>query len=84
MNQATIARGQNAKRVLDMPEFKATIEEVRNELFDQFRKTNIADTEQREDLHKVMYACDLFVSRLQKYSEQADFEIKSAEHNPDA
>lgn len=84
MNQETIARGQNAKRVLDMPEFKATIEEVRKEIFDQFRKTNVGDAEQREDLHKIAYACDLFVARLQKYAEQAEFEIKSAEQQQDA
>ncbi|MDR6757207.1 hypothetical protein J2Y48_002503 [Mycoplana sp. BE70] len=84
MNQEIIARGQNAKRVLDMPEFKATIEEVRKELFDQFRKTNVADSEQREDLHKIMYACDLFVSRLQKYVEAGEFEVNSSQQQEDA
>lgn len=84
MNQEIVTRGQNAKRVLEMPEFKATIDEVRKELFDQFRKTNVSDAEQREDLHRVMYACDLFVSRLQKYVEQSDFEIKLEEQRESA
>ncbi|WVT74012.1 hypothetical protein QM996_02540 [Sinorhizobium chiapasense] len=84
MNQEIIALGQNAKRVLEMAEFKATIEEVRKELFDQFRKTNVSDVDQREDLHKVMYACDLFVARLEKYVETAESEIALSKQQPDA
>ncbi|XUY28549.1 hypothetical protein RMR21_015645 [Agrobacterium sp. rho-8.1] len=84
MNQEIIARGQNAKRVLDMPEFKSLTEEVQTELFGQFRKTNVNDRSEREEIHRVIYACDLFVARLEKYVSQAETEIAMANQVPDA
>lgn len=84
MNQEIIARGQNAKRVLEMPEFKMLADEVRTEIFDRFRKTNVNDRSEREEIHRIMYACDLFVDRLEKYVSQAETEIAMAEQKPDA
>lgn len=84
MNQEIITRGQNAKRVLEMPEFKMLADEVRTEIFDRFRKTNVMDREEREETHRIMYAFDLFVTKLEKYVSQAESEIAIAGHVPDA
>lgn len=83
MDKKIIARGEQARRVLDMPEFQQMVKEVENEIFDRFRKTNVSDSQEREDIHRIMYACDLFVNRLNKYVTQAVTEIKLAEQEPD-
>ncbi|MGV1751535.1 hypothetical protein [Agrobacterium sp. CG674] len=84
MNQEIIARGQNAKRVLALPEFKALVDEVQTELFDQFRKTNVNDRSEREEVHRIVYACDLFIHRLEKYVALAEDEISHSQQVPDA
>lgn len=84
MNQEIITRGQNAKRVLDMSEFQMLADEVRTEIFDRFRKTNVMDREEREETHRIIYAFDLFVARLEKYVSKAEAEIAIAGHVPDA
>lgn len=84
MNQEIIARGRNAKRVLDMPEFQMLTDEVRTEIFNRFRKTNVVDREEREEIHRIMYACDLFIARLEKYVAQAETEIAVSSHENDA
>lgn len=83
MNREIIARGEQAKRVLELPEFQQMVKEVENEIFDRFRKTNVSDRAEREEIHRIMYACDLFVNRLNKYVTQAETEIKLAEQEPE-
>lgn len=82
MNFELVARGQNAKRVLDLPEFKNAIGEVQKDIFDQFKRTNVMDADKREELHRVAYAVDLFVAKLEKYHAEAEYEIKSSERKP--
>lgn len=83
MNHELVARGRNAKRVLDLPEFKNAIGEVQKDIFEQFKRTNVMDAEAREELHRVAYAVDLFVAKLEKYHAEAEYEIKSSEHKPE-
>nr|WP_278422752.1 hypothetical protein [Brucella anthropi] len=79
MNKEKITRGQQAKRILDMPEFQAISNEVRKDLFDQFRKTNVGNTEERERIHQIAYAFDLLDKQLQQYVSEALFELNAAE-----
>ncbi|GAA5657124.1 hypothetical protein Brsp06_03498 [Brucella sp. NBRC 13694] len=79
MNKEKIARGQQAKRILDMPEFQEITNEVRKDLFDQFRKTNVSNTEERERIHQIAYAFDLLDKQLQQYVSEAVFELNAAE-----
>ncbi|MFW7357473.1 MAG: hypothetical protein ACODTL_16135 [Brucella sp.] len=79
MNREKITRGQQAKRILDMPEFQAISNEVRKDLFDQFRKTNVSNTEERERIHQISYAFDLLDKQLQQYVSEALFELNAEE-----
>lgn len=79
MNKEKITRGQQAKRILDMPDFQAITNEVRKDLFDQFRKTNVSNIEERERIHQIAYAFDLLDKQLQQYVSEAVFELNAAE-----
>ncbi|MGO1160846.1 hypothetical protein ACTOV4_02685 [Brucella sp. C7-11G] len=79
MKQQKITRGQQAKRILDMPEFQAITNEVRKDLFEQFRTTNFGNSEDRERIHQISYAFDLLEKQLQKYVSEALYELNAAE-----
>ncbi|EXL04379.1 hypothetical protein BG46_25235 [Brucella anthropi] len=80
MNQEIIARGENARRVLDNPDFKQLLTDIKRELFDQFSGTNTIETQEREDLHKLALACNLLEMRGRKFIEKADTEIALDAH----
>ena len=84
MNQDIINRGQAAKRILDNPEFTSTLDHVEKDIFGQFRRLNVSDTEKREDLHKLIYAMDLFVAKLKTYVVDAEIELTRETSIPDA
>jgi len=75
MNQEIIARGENARRVLDNPDFKQLLTDIKRHLFDKFSATNTIDVEERENLHKLTLACNLLEMRGRKFIEYADTEI---------
>ncbi|SCX36030.1 hypothetical protein [Agrobacterium rosae] len=79
-----IARGKNAERVLEIPELSQTLEAIRMDLFDQFRRTNIVEVEAREDLHRISYALDLFEKKIASYVSQMKFELDKADRLNDA
>lgn len=83
MNYEIITRGQNAKRVLETPEFKSTLDEVRRDIFDQFKRTNVMERSEREEIHRIAYAVDMLVAKLEKYWEIAEYEIKVHSGNPE-
>lgn len=74
-----IARGKNAERVLEIPEFKDTLAAIRMDLFNQFTRTNVSETEVREDLHRVAYGLDLFEKKVNSYVSEMKFELDKAE-----
>jgi len=78
-----IGRGDNARHVLKLPEFATTMEAVKADLFKQFTQTNVAQVDDRENLHKIAYALDLFVKKLEAYVQQADYELAQAATTPD-
>ncbi|QRM54740.1 hypothetical protein [Sinorhizobium sp. BG8] len=84
MNREIIERGQTAKRLLESPEWKACLEYLDRDLIAQFRKTNVNEVNEREDIHKVMYWSDLFSDRLSKYVEKAETEVNIYQHKSGA
>lgn len=81
--QDIIARGQDAKRVLEMPEFKNTLEEVRLDIFNQFKRTTMLQVEEREAIHGIACALDMFVAKIEKYWSTAEYEMKLNAADPE-
>lgn len=80
MKQEIIARGENARRVLENPDFIQLLTDIKREMFDQFAGTNTLQIEERENLHKLALACNQLILRGQKYIQYADTEIALDAH----
>lgn len=67
MNIKTIIqKGERAEQVLKNPVFEEAMQGMKMRVFDELRKTNLDDMDQREHLHKLMRAGDIFESELKK------------------
>jgi hypothetical protein len=83
INQEVVDLGSKAKRIRDNQDFKDVVEHIYEKMFRQFRKTNIANAAEREDLHKLTYAVEYFEHTIQKMVEAAEYEIKTHEDDAD-
>lgn len=70
-----IARGIRATNVLENYDFKTIIADVEQDLFKQFRKTNVDELNKREETHRLAYTIDLLKAKLQKYVNESKIEI---------
>ncbi|MCZ7936668.1 hypothetical protein [Agrobacterium salinitolerans] len=77
INQAVVDLGLKAKRVQENQDLKDVLEHIYADLFKQFRKSNIRDMEEREDLHKLAYAVEYLEHKIAKYIEAGEHEIKT-------
>jgi hypothetical protein len=77
INYELVQLGQKAKRILESEDFKDVMAQIQADLFKQFRKTNFADAENREDIHQLSYAVDLLEAKFNSYANAADYEIKT-------
>ncbi|MBB2905825.1 FMN phosphatase YigB (HAD superfamily) [Rhizobium sp. RAS22] len=84
MNLEIIERGQRAQRLSEYPEFRQTLEAIRQDLFKQFVRTNIAENEAREQLHHLAYFADLFEKKVTQYAGEAKFELERSDRQDDA
>lgn len=78
-DQAVIDLGNRAKRLTENEDFKVVIEKLKVDLFSQFTKTNIADSEDRENLHKLTYAISYLEKRIEKFISLAKYELRDDE-----
>ncbi|MBW6421613.1 hypothetical protein KX729_09190 [Rhizobium sp. XQZ8] len=84
MSQEIIDRGQAAKRLLENPDFVFIAEQVRQDIFTQFVRTNVADAEKRESLFKVVNGLETLVAKARMYASDGDIELTRDASIPDA
>lgn len=84
MNLEIIARGDRAKRLLDLPEFKETLADVKMMVFDKWAMTSLTEKERLDELHQMVVGMNAFVSQLGKYVSEAKFEQERDQNAPEA
>ena len=74
MFKTTEERAQIAKNVLELSDFKLLVEEVRKDVFGQWIRTNVNETEKRENLHAVVNGLEQLIATARKYVNDKSFE----------
>ncbi|MCZ7926190.1 hypothetical protein [Agrobacterium pusense] len=65
--EQTLARAQRAETIINLPEYKMLMDEIKEELFAKFSNTKIDAVEERENIHKVMHGVTYFDKKLNSY-----------------
>lgn len=73
-----IARGDNAKRLLEAPMFIGVVEELLAESFGAFCATDPLDDDVRESLHSDVRAIHRIKARLEYFVNDATMEVANA------
>lgn len=66
MSREIIQKGEWADQVLKNPAYASAIDDMKIEIFNEFRKTELSDVDKREDIHRLMRAADIFEAQLLK------------------
>lgn len=78
MNLEVIARGQRAKQILDMPEFKELLEQVKRDTFDEWATVGESDKERLAELKSTMTGLNRFYGKIVAYVRDAAVEAHNA------
>jgi len=78
MNHEIIARGARAKQILDMPEFKELLEQVKRDTFDEWAVTPEVDTQRLASLKSEMTGLNRFYMKIVSYVRDASVEQHNA------
>jgi hypothetical protein len=78
MDQEIIARGARAKQILDMPEFKELLEQVKRDTFDEWATTAEIDTQRLAELKSTMTGLNRFYGKIVTYIRDAAVEQHNA------
>lgn len=84
MNQEVIARGARAKQILDMPEFKELLEQVKRDTFDEWAVAPETDVERLAALKSEMTGLNRFYQKVQSYVRDAVVEQHNAKNMPNS
>lgn len=73
--------GHHAKLLIDNPIFETCIQELKSEFFEKWKNSNFPDTNNREELFKMVVALDLVVAKLHNKVFEAELEENSKEND---
>jgi len=84
MNQEVIARGQRAKQIIEMLEFKELLEQVKRDTFDEWATTPQSNTDRLNELHNTMVGLNRFYGKIVSYVRDAAVEQHNTRNREDA